>query len=463
MYHNLKPDCHIYVRQTAGCQNIIYVVRTSAMEGIAMIKPELLAPAGNLEKLKVALAFGADAVYFSGPEFGLRQGADNFNLVQLKSAVQYVKGKQKKAYLTLNAMPHDEEIARLPDYLMFLETIQPHALIISDAGVLQLAKKLTTIDCHLSTQATVTNQWAASFWKKAGATRIVLARELSIAACQQIKKEAGIEVETFVHGSMCISYSGKCTISNYTAGRDSNRGGCVQSCRHTYEIKSQPTKTPIYLGNIMDAQDLMSLHLIPQMIEAQIDSLKIEGRMKSVLYVANVVRAYRQVIDEVWQHKACPPDAAPSPSQTVAYWEQRLNRVSNRGFSSGSLESPAGKEAVRYQDCGYQSQLTYLGMIKTWHKNLAVVTVKMTFDLQTPLIFHSPDGAEAQLIAEGIYDLNHKPIRKANPGTVILLKLAKRYPPLTIVSKESHQAFLKPKTTNLKASEPNPCPHDSQN
>ena len=202
----------------------------------ARMLPELLAPAGNLEKLKIAVLYGADAVYLAGPQFSLRAGTDNFSDVELAEGVRFAHDHRVKVYVTLNAFLHDEELAQLPDYIKFLDTCNVDAVIVSDLGVIATVQQYAPLPLHLSTQASCLNQYAAQLWKNLGVQRIVLGREVSINQAQAIRQAAGIEVEMFVHGAMCMAYSGNCTISNYTQARDSNRGGCVHSCRFPYSI-----------------------------------------------------------------------------------------------------------------------------------------------------------------------------------------------------------------------------------
>lgn len=243
---------------------------------------ELLAPAGNFEKLRVALLYGADAVYCAGLEFGLRSGADNFSDHELTQAVAYVHERGRKIYVTLNAFLHDNDLVRLPEFVRFLEDITVDAVIVSDLGVMSVIQKHSRIPIHLSTQASCLNSWSARFWKQMGATRVILGREVSIAEAESIGREVGIEVELFIHGAMCSAYSGHCVISNYTAGRDSNRGGCVQSCRMPYEVVSNNEvvnlQTPVPAQTLLSSKDLRGLRLLPKFLESGIASAKKIGR-----------------------------------------------------------------------------------------------------------------------------------------------------------------------------------------
>ncbi len=388
-----------------------------------MNKPELLAPAGNLEKLKTAFLYGADAVYLAGPSFGLRQGASNFNYHQLQAGVNWAHERAKKVYLTLNAMPFGHEMENLPEYLEFLSSISPDALIISDPGVFHICKKYTDIELHVSTQASVTNSATCEYWKNAGATRIVVAREVTLDECMEIKKKLDIELEMFIHGSMCIGYSGKCTFSNYTAGRDANRGGCIQNCRHTYEVKKSDSFETLGSYNLMDSKDLWALNHIPAILKSGVDSLKIEGRMKSNLYVASTVSAYRQLIDQV---------ASENYNQLIAQKKEQLESISNRGFFSGSLEQPLDENSVRYHQSGYQSKLTYLGTVKAvLNENRGVVHLKGSFTPEEPIYALLPGGDEHPLIYLGSKGEQPK------PNSLINVETTKPLTPYTAIYKKN--------------------------
>lgn len=267
---------------------------------------ELLAPAGNRKKLDTAFHFGADAVYVGGADFSLRAYADNFTQDKLKDAVEYAHSLNKKVYVALNIFPKNKDFEKIEEYIKFLSEIKVDAIIVSDLGVLRVAKKYD-IAVHISTQANTTNYQSCMMYKDLGAERIVLAREVSLDEIKEIKDKVDIEIETFVHGAMCISYSGRCLLSNYLTDRDSNRGECVQACRWEYSIREinrddNPnnllTMTEDKRGTyIMNSKDLNMINYIESLKNAGIDSLKIEGRMKSQYYVANVVNAYRRAID----------------------------------------------------------------------------------------------------------------------------------------------------------------------
>ena len=284
---------------------------------------ELLAPAGDKEKLETAFYFGADACYFAGKKWGLRAFSDNFEDDELKQYINYAHSLNKKAYITVNIQAHNSDFIGLEDYLKFLYSIGADAIIVSDAGILSLAKQVVpNLPVHLSTQACASNKYAAKFWADAGAKRIILARELSLSEIAEIRdylpKE--IELEAFVHGAMCISYSGRCLLSNYLANRDSNRGQCVQACRWQYyvrevsrdkdnELEIQEDEKGTY---ILNSKDLCMINHLDKMAQAGVTSFKIEGRMKSPYYVATVVNAYRRVLNQLQKD---PEVFSPYPAQ----------------------------------------------------------------------------------------------------------------------------------------------------
>ncbi|MGB3404483.1 MAG: peptidase U32 family protein [Microcoleaceae cyanobacterium] len=336
-----------------------------------MWKPELLAPAKNLERLKVAITYGADAVYIGGQKYGLRARADNFTADDLEQAVTFAHAHNAKVYVTLNAFPHDEDLEGLEQYCQFLDGIGVDAVIVSDLGMIRMIQRSSNLNIHLSTQASCLNSYAGQLWKKLGVQRLIVGREVSIAESGLICKTADIEVEMFTHGAMCMAYSGHCTISNFTAGRDSNRGGCIQSCRFPYQIesKSEHSQTPV---TFMSSKDLWGVNQIEAFFQHRICSLKIEGRMKSAFYVATTCRAYRQLIDAYANHQL-----TPSLRNQIA---AELESVPHRDYSTGSLEQAAGSDSV-YQQFHSNNTGTheYLGLV------MAVTADKIILQLFEPL------------------------------------------------------------------------------
>ena len=321
---------------------------------VATWKPELLAPAKNLERLKVAIAYGADAVYLGGQKYGLRARADNFTDYELDRGVAFAHQHDAKVYVTLNAFLHDADLEGLAEYCQFLESIGVDGVIVSDLGVVRVARKSSNLNIHLSTQASCLNSYGARLWKEMGVKRLIVGRELSIAEAGEIRSQAGIEVEMFAHGAMCMAYSGHCTISNFTAGRDSNRGGCIQSCRLPYHLQGNAKEND--LVTFMSSKDLWGIYQIGDFFNHQICSLKIEGRMKSSFYVALTCKIYRQLIDA-----RAAGTLTPDMLEVAA---AELQSVPHRDYFSGSLETPAGSDSVFGQLSGINTgERQYLGIV----------------------------------------------------------------------------------------------------
>ena len=326
-------------------------------------KPEILAPAGNIEKLKIAINYGADAVYLGGQKFGLRARADNFTDTELKHGVDYAHARQARVYVTLNAYLHDEDFDGLDSYCQYLESIGVDAVIVSDLGVLRAVTRSSNLRVHLSTQASCLNTSSAKLWKSMGVTRIVLGRETSVAQAGMIARQAGLEVEIFIHGALCMAYSGNCTISNFTAGRDSNRGGCIQSCRFPYQQHSSRASTSklAVVANeevespFMSSKDLLGTEVIEELFLHGISSLKIEGRMKSPFYVASACKTYRRLIDAYQRSQL--------DDQSVSEANEDLLAVPHRGYTSASLMKPAGADSVCESEAGESSTFRYMGMV----------------------------------------------------------------------------------------------------
>jgi len=342
-----------------------------------MKRVELLAPAGSLEKLKVAILYGADAVYIGGEEFSLR-AAQNFNLEEMNEGVEFAHNNGKKVYLTANIIPHNDDIERIRDYFNEIKHIKFDGVIISDPGVIGLAKEiLPDLDIHLSTQANNTNYLSARFWHNNGIKRIVLARELSLREINEIldKSYGNLEFEIFVHGAMCISYSGRCLLSNYMAGRDSNQGNCAHPCRWKYHLveEMRPNEYMPVIENdrgtfIYNSKDLCMLEYIDQIIKSGITSLKIEGRIKSSFYVATVVKAYRQAIDQYYE-------------STLNYkFDYKLidevKKVSHRNFTTGFYwGKPTGDDQV-YATSSYIREYEFIGMVQGYDEQTKIARIE---------------------------------------------------------------------------------------
>ena len=325
---------------------------------------ELLSPAGNFEKMKAAILYGADAVYLAGNCFGMRSAADNFSIEEIYQAVEYAHEREKKVYLTVNTMPHDSEYASLRKYLADLKDADIDAMIIADLGVMQTVRELLPdMEIHVSTQASIVSSAAAKAYAALGAKRVVLARELSLDEIKRIRAElpSDVEIEAFVHGSMCVSYSGRCMLSNFLTGRDANRGACAQPCRWNYKIyeeKRPDIPIPVEeteLGTfIMSSKDMCTIEHIPELIEAGISSFKIEGRMKSVYYTSVVTNAYRMAIDS---YLASPADYRFDPA-----WLRELESVSHREYCTGFYFDDLSKNAQLTDSVGYIREKAYFAV-----------------------------------------------------------------------------------------------------
>lgn len=336
---------------------------------------ELLSPAGNMEKLKMAVLYGADAVYFGGNIFGLRANAGNFSIEEMQKAMEYLHNAGKKGYLTLNAYIRDSELDKLKQYIKETSRLVD-AYIISDPGVFALAAELAPeVERHISTQANITNSQAVNFWADKGASRVVVARELPKAELAALIKNSKIDIEAFVHGAICISYSGRCIISAYMTGRDANRGECTQPCRWNYQVKEvtrpkqdfdiEEDERGTYLYN---AKDLCLLDRIGELHDMGVKSLKIEGRMKSAMYTAVVTGVYRKAID-----RALKGDYAADNK-----WRELLDSVSNRHYTEGFYSFVPDKEAMNYESSAYIRNADFLGVIK----NFSETDTKAKFSLE---------------------------------------------------------------------------------
>ena len=362
-----------------------------------MDRIELLAPAGDLERLKIAFLYGADAVYVGGDLFSLRANADNFSLDELKESVKFAHSLGKKLYVTVNIVMHNKELSHILDYLLELDKIGIDAIIASDPAIIDLALKKTNLCVHLSTQASTINREAALFWKNLGVSRIVLARECSRDDIQDILDNVDIEIECFVHGAMCSSYSGRCVLSNYLTNRDANRGGCSQICRWDFdlldsdfnEIKGEKPFT-------FCTKDLSMLQYVPDMIDMGITSLKIEGRMRSLYYVATVVDIYRRVIDSYYHDK-----------ENYAYnkkYEDILTRCANRDsvpqFFNGKYDSSCsyynGRMEVSNQD--------FLGVVLDYDGKFLTIEQRNYFKVGDSVEIFGPGKEIFSFVISSMYD-----------------------------------------------------------
>lgn len=341
-----------------------------------MKKPEILAPAGNLDKLKTAIDFGADAVYLGGSKLNLRAFADNFANEEIEEGVKYAHDRGRKVYVTLNVIPHNEDFEGLSEYVKELYKLNVDAVLVSDPGILAVCKEAAPeLEIHLSTQANNVNWRSAKFWHDLGVKRIVLARELSLKEIREIREKLpeSCDLEAFVHGAMCVSYSGRCLLSNYMIGRDSNRGACAQPCRFNYYLVEEKRPGEYYQikedehgSYIMNSKDLCMIEHIDEVIEAGVYSLKIEGRMKSNFYVAAVVKAYRQAVDAYL--------ASPKDYKFKKEWMDNLNKVSHRIYSTGFYYGDEDRQI--YDSSAYTRTADIVGMVKEFDEENMVATIE---------------------------------------------------------------------------------------
>jgi len=402
---------------------------------------ELLAPAGNLNKLKIAILYGADAVYMAGPKYGLRSASENFSDSELCEGIQFAHQNNCKTYVTLNAFLHDNELEELPDYVRFLEQSKVDAVIVSDLGVMTVVQQHSKLPVHLSTQASCLNVHAAKAWKRLGAKRLVLGREVSLEEAGKIRKASGIEVELFVHGAMCTAYSGNCTISNYTSGRDSNRGGCVQSCRFYYSaIQDSHVKKNFNSENITDSnftdsgnkkfnenipgnksvsllssKDLRGMRLLPKYIENGVDCIKVEGRMKSALYAATTTTAYSQAL------KWCSSTSREKWKGKLIELSAILEKIPHRGYTEASLEKQAGLDSIyRGERNGGISGYEIAGIVLEVQKGKSfIMQTQNTFDQDNTLEVLAFDGNVIEVPTQQMRYLNNKPVERSKPSRLL--------------------------------------------
>lgn len=390
-------------------------------------KVELLAPAGDMERLKTAIKFGADAVYMAGQSFGLRKNAKNFDHDAMKEAVDYAHARNVRVHVTMNIVPHDKDLDGIVDYIKELEKIGVDALIISDPGIFQIAKENCDIDLHISTQASVTNSATINFWYQMGAKRVILARELSLDEIIEIRKNVpkDLEIECFIHGAMCISYSGRCLLSNYMTGRDANRGDCAHACRWKYSLQEETRPGEYYPvvedegGTfIMNSKDLCLVEDIDKLIEAGIDSFKIEGRMKTAFYVATVIRAYRQAIDAYYEGNFS--------KEISDKYVNEIKKASHRHFTKGFLYGKPDSEAQIYESSSYIRNYDFIGVILDYDKDSKIATVEQRnrffLNDEVEIFGNSKDFFEFKI--HNIKNLKGEDIEVANkPKEKLLIKI----------------------------------------
>ena len=402
-------------------------------------KPELLAPAGNMEKLKMALLYGADAVYLGGKQFGLRAFGGNFSNEELKEAVEFAHNLNKKVYVTVNIFPHNSDIEMLPEYLAFLNTTGADALLVADIGLFMLAKKYAPdIELHISTQANNTNWATVDPWHNMGASRVVLARELSKDEISVIRQKCSVELEMFVHGAMCISYSGRCLLSNYMTGRDSNRGSCAQPCRWKYSLVEEkrpgqyfPIEEDERGTFIFNSKDMCLLPYLPDVIESGVDSLKIEGRMKSVHYAASVVKAYRMAIDSYFEN--------PEAFAVKEEWLEELEKVSHRSYTTGFYYGKPTEKDQIYTSSSYIQTSDFVGLVLDYDEATGFATVEQRNNMklgQEIEVFQPQLPGYRQLLGE-MYNDEGEAIEVApHPQQIVKIRMEAPVEPYAILRRD---------------------------
>ena len=382
-------------------------------------KPELLIPAASLEVLKTAVIFGADAVYIGGDAFGLRAKAKNFSIQDMAEGISFAHERGVKVYVTANILAHNDDLDGAEKYFEELKSLNPYspdALIISDPGMFAIAKEVwPDVEIHISTQANNTNYQTYMFWWKLGAKRVVSARELSLDEIKTIRENIPeeMEIESFVHGAMCISYSGRCLLSNYFTGRDANQGSCTHPCRWKYAVveESRPGEyLPVYENDrgtfIFNSKDLCMIEHVPELIEAGIDSFKVEGRMKTALYVAAVARTYRRAIDDYME--------SPEKYYSNMEWYRReIAKCTYRQFTTGFYFGKPGSDTQIYDNSTYVNESIYLGIVEDVVDGMARITQRNKFCVGDIIEVMKPDGRNVMSRVDALYDEERVPVQSA--------------------------------------------------
>lgn len=398
-------------------------------------KIELLAPAGDMERLEMAVAYGADAVYLAGTAFGMRSFAGNFTPEELKRAVDLCHKKGVRVHVTCNTMPRNDEVARLPEWLTYLDQVGVDAVILADVGVMALAGKYAPhVQRHISTQASIVNYETARAWHDLGADRVILARELSLDEIREIRAKTPpeLELEAFAHGAMCVSYSGRCLLSNYMTGRDSNRGACAQPCRYQYalmEEKRPGEYFPVYEDEkgtyIMNSRDMCTIDHVAQLIDAGLDSLKLEGRAKSAYYAAIVTGAYRHAIDAA---------LAGQPLDPV--WRDEVEHISHRHYSTGFYFGQPGQFT---EDSRYVRDWQIVAKIRSCTPDgRAVLTLNNKFSVGDQLELVGPGLRPCPVTVEALWDEDGESLDQVRkPQMVFQLDLPCQAPPLSLLRRRA--------------------------
>lgn len=404
-----------------------------------MKKAELLAPAGNYEKMEMAFHYGADAVFLGGKIFNLRAGSHNFSNEELEKAVNYAHKLNKKIYVTLNIIPHNEDLELLPDYVRFLDKLKVDGVIVADLGVLQIVKENSTIPISISTQASNTNWRSVKIWKDMGAKRVVLAREISLENIREIREKVpDIELEVFIHGAMCMSISGRCLLSNYLTGRDANRGDCAQPCRWKYSLveeKRPGEYMPLFEDEhgtfIFSSKDLCTIDIIDKILDIGVDSLKIEGRMKGIYYVANVVKAYRNAIDKYYKNEY----------KFDERWLKELESTSHRLYTKGFYFGKPGVGGQNYNDRNSYSQTHQLvaKVVEKISNDIYLLSVRNRIETGEILEIVTPNGEEIEFKLPSMILIDAKGRESettfANPNSFIKIETTAKMEELDMIRK----------------------------
>jgi len=400
------------------------------VRGIFMRKPELLAPAGDWEKLKYALAYGADAVYMGGQAFGLRAYAGNFSLEEMEKAVSWTHGLRKKLYVTVNIFAHESDFEVLPAYLKQLEGMGVDGAIVSDPGVIAMAQEVAPrLPLHLSTQANCTNSYSLRFWLEQGIERVVLARELTLEELRDVRSKVEGGLEIFIHGAMCMSYSGRCLLSNYLTGRDANRGECTQPCRWGYALVEEKRPGEVFpieedeRGTyVFNSHDLCLLPHLPLLKPINLDSFKIEGRMKSAQYVASTVKVYREAIDTLWD------DGEDAFREKLPQWLEEMDKVSHRDYSAGFLFGKPGASSHNLESSHYVRDYDFVGVCLSEEltgnyaveKNTALIEQRNHFKRGDVLEVLTPQGVSWSFEVKEMWDAKGELIEVARHAQQVI-------------------------------------------
>jgi len=388
-----------------------------------MKKPELVAPAGNLEKLKMAIDYGADAVYIGGKRWSLRARTDNFTLSEIEKATDYAHKRNRKIYIALNIFAHNKHFVGLGNYIKKLSSIGIDAYIVSDPGIISIIQKVSPeANIHLSTQVSTSNQHSAEFWGKQDIKRIVLSRELSKTEIKNIAKKTKCGIEIFIHGAMCIAHSGRCLLSSFMTGRSANLGDCAQPCRWKYFLNEETRHEeyfPVFEGErgtfIFNSKDLCLIEHIPEIFKAGIHAIKIEGRMKGLYYIACVTRVYRTAIDEYASN--------PSKYRFKKTWLDELEKISHRGYTTGFFLNKPSDEAQVYKSSSYIKNYEFVGIVKAVKSNIARIEVrnKICFGDELEIIGPSLENDYKEIITN-MTDKDSNRLKFANHGQIVFIK-----------------------------------------